>query len=540
MPTLKIDGQEITVEAGSNLVEAAKQIGVEIPTFCYHDHLSVAANCRMCLVQGSQNGRAWPKPQPACQVKAADGMEIDASSDEVKKLRKAVLEFILINHPLDCPICDKAGECSLQNNYFAHSNEPSRFREVKVEKPKRVDLGPRIVYDGERCITCTRCVRFMEEIARSPQLGVIHRGDKALIATATERPLEHDYSVNIVDICPVGALGDKAFRFQQRVWFLHQAESICTGCARGCNVVVDTSEVDNKVYRIRPRENAAVNGPWMCDAGRLTFHEIHEGRLLHARVKGEGDVNLGSALDMAVAKLQPFFGAEELAVALSPSLSTEDAFAAALLAKDLLDVEKVTLIGRSDWEADAFLKLADHNPNRRGVQAVVEALGLQLGSAQALLDSIESGDTKALLVVGDHWPVEALDRVAAALGKLETAVVLQVGDDLVSQAAELALPLCGFAESDAIMVNAFDRVQLLHQAAQRQHAARPAWELLSIMAKAAGQPLPFRDRAGLLSKLAERVPLFAELTDAVIGAQGLARGDETKAPKFFGDTTPKA
>ena len=542
MPTLKIDGQELSVPDGTNLVEAAKQIGVEIPTFCYHKHLSVAANCRMCLVQGSQNGRAWPKPQPACQIKAADGMDIDASSDEVKKLRKAVLEFVLINHPLDCPICDKAGECTLQNNYFEHSNEPSRFREIKVAKPKRVDLGPRIIYDGERCITCTRCVRIMSEIAKSPQLGVIHRGDKSLIATATGKPLEHDYSVNIVDNCPVGALTDKEFRFKQRTWFLHQQESICTGCARGCNVIIDTSEVDNKVYRIRPRENPAVNSAWMCDAGRLTFHQIYEQRLPHARVKDKGDVQLGSAIELAVAKLQPFFGAEELAIALSPSISSEDAFAAALVAKDLLDVETVTLTGRADWKSDDFLRVADHNANRYGIEAILKALNLKIGKTEELLSAMENGDTKALLMIGDAWPVEDMDRVAAAVAKLETSVLVQVTDDVVSQNAEICLPLCSFAEQDAIMVNAFGRVQVLHAAAPRQHAARAGWELMSVFAKSAGQALPFNKRSELLIKLNEQVPLFAGLDDDKIGSMGVARDQDTFAPRFMGDTmkTPKS
>jgi len=336
MPTLTIDGKEVTVEAGTNLVEAAKQIGVEIPTFCYHPNLSIAANCRMCLVKGSQGGRAWPKPMPACQMVAADGMEIDASSGEVKKLRKAMPEFVLINHPLDCPICDKAGECHLQDTFFDHSNQPSRFKEIKEEKIKRVDLGDRIVYDGERCITCTRCVRFMEEIVKDPQLGVIHRGDHVLIATASGAPLQHPYSVNVVDLCPVGALTDKEFRFAQRAWFLRATASVCAGCARGCGTYVDVSTVDNRVYRVRPRCNDAVNGPWMCDAGRLTFKQVHEGRLEAPHVKEEPGAGVARAAEIATDKFKPFIGADELAVAISATVSCEDAFAAALLAKEVL------------------------------------------------------------------------------------------------------------------------------------------------------------------------------------------------------------
>lgn len=534
MPTLKIDGREVTVADGTNLVEAARALGVEIPTFCYHKDLSIAANCRMCLVKGTQNGRAWPKPMPACQMVAAEGMEIDASSDEVKRLRRAMLEFILINHPLDCPICDKAGECTLQNNYFAHSNQPSRFKEVKEEKLKRGDLGPRILYDGERCITCTRCVRFMDEVARDPQLGVIQRGDRALIATAHGASFDHPYSVNTVDICPVGALTDKEFRFQQRAWFLRATPSVCPGCARGCNVFVDTSTVDQQVYRIRPRDNPAVNGAWMCDEGRLSINEVHAGRLLTPRADGKA-TDLARAVQSAVDKLKPLFGADELAVAIAPTVSCEDAYAIASLCKELLDVDKVAITGRREWVGDNFLRLPDHNPNRRGLLEIFKALELSTFDAPELLASIEKGETQALLVVGNAWPVDDMDRVAGAVSKLVTSVALVTHDDAVARAATVAIPITGFAETASAMVNALGRVQRLGAAVGPQGGARPAWEVATLLARAAELPLRFKTHEQLWSQLGEQVELLKGLNLDAIGVQGVARGGETRAPRFAGD-----
>jgi len=552
MPTLTIDGRQITVEAGTNLVEAARLAGVEIPVFCYHKHLSIAANCRMCLVKTTMGGRPAPKPVPACQTVAADGMAVDASSDDVKKLRKAMLEFILLNHPLDCPICDKAGECDLQDNYFKHSNQPARVEASdKEQKDKRVALGPRIVYDGERCILCTRCVRFMSEVAKDSQLGTIKRGDRSYISTAPARPLDHAYSVNVVDICPVGALTDVEFRFKQRSWFLRATPSICTGCARGCNIYVDVSALDNNVYRIRPRLNDTVNGPWMCDDGRLTLRETEQGRLAGPRVKKGGAIELAAAINAAAERLKPFHGAEELALAIGAGTTCEEAYAIGLLAQKLLDPGKVVLIGRPDWQGDAFLKLADRNANRIGVTEVLKALQIELVPAGAVLEAMERGEIKALLAVGNAWPVADQDRVAAAIGKLEASVALLSHDDAIAAAVDVALPCAGFAETEGSYLNATYRLQRIRPArswptslrnvregagdARAVAAVPPAWSVLRALAGASGAPLGFNTLAELFGQMAAQVEKFKGLSLDLLPPEGVPLAGETRAPKCVGD-----
>ncbi|MBN2361489.1 MAG: (2Fe-2S)-binding protein [Deltaproteobacteria bacterium] len=554
MPTLTIDGKRVTVEAGTNLVEAARLAGIEIPVFCYHPHLSIAANCRMCLVRLTVGGQPAPKPVPACQTVAADGMVVDASSDEVKKLRQAILEFILLNHPLDCPICDKAGECDLQDNYFKHSNRPARVEAAdKEQKDKRVALGPRIVYDGERCILCTRCVRFMSEVAKDSQLGTLRRGDRSVISTAPGQQFDHPYSVNTVDICPVGALTDVEFRFKQRSWFLRPTPSICGGCARGCNIHIDVSALDNRVYRIRPRLNDAVNGPWMCDDGRLSIRETDDGRLATPRLRRGGSADLATAIAAAAERLKPFHGAEEMALAISAGVTCEDAFAAALLAQRLLDPGRVAVIGRPDWQGDAFLRLADRNANRLGVTEVLKALGLdaRMAPAPALLEAMERGEVKALLAIGNPWPVADGDRVAAAIRELEASVALLSHDDAVAAAVDVALPIAGLAEQDGTYLNATCRLQRVRPARGWPSAPRgvsegtgasgvpaavqPAWSIVRALAGASGSPLGSSTLSELFGLMAAQVPRFGGLSLDAIPPEGVPLAGETRAPRCVGD-----
>src|SRR5262245_46197447 len=278
MPKLTIDGREIEVSPGTNLIEAARLAGVEIPHYCYHPGLSVAGQCRLCMVDIEKA----PRPTIACNTQAADGMVVLTQTDRVLETRKSIMEFHLINHPLDCPVCDQAGECYLQIYYMKHALYDPRMVDEKVHKPKAVPLGPHVILDAERCILCSRCVRFCDEITKTGELGIFNRGDHSEIGLFPGHTLENKYSGNVVDICPVGALTDRDFRFQVRVWYLDSAPSVCPGCARGCNIDVHVNRRrphhadGRRVARLKPRFNAAVNRWWLCDAGRYGFHFVDD------------------------------------------------------------------------------------------------------------------------------------------------------------------------------------------------------------------------------------------------------------------------
>src|SRR6201996_5748633 len=287
---VQVDGVWMQFPKGLNAVEVARRVGKFIPHYCYHPKLSIPGNCRMCLIEVgmpkldaqrkpvlADDGKpevGWmPRPQIGCATQISEGMGIRTESPLVDECRKGVMEFLLINHPLDCPICDQAGECKLQEYSVQYGNAGSRFVEEKVKKPKRVDIGERIVLDDERCVMCSRCIRFSNEMVHDDVLGFTQRGSHTTLAVHPGKRFDNNYSLNTVDICPVGALTSKDFRFQMRVWFLKETKSICTGCATGCNTIIGSRE--NTVHRQTPRENEEVNSEWMCDQGRLGFHYIH-------------------------------------------------------------------------------------------------------------------------------------------------------------------------------------------------------------------------------------------------------------------------
>ncbi len=262
---LTIDGQERVVPKGTMLIEACNEHGADVPFFCYHKGLSRPAVCRQCLVEV----KGQPKPMPSCYTPVAEGMVVDTKSEKALDVRRQMLEFTLLNHPIDCPICDKAGECMLQKHYFNWDAKYARNDGIKVEKAKVVDIGQHIVLDQERCILCTRCIRVCDEVAKAPELTMANRGDREVLTTAPGKRLDNPYSLNTVDVCPVGALTAKDFRFQMRAWELTATHSVCSGCATGCNTEIHSSR--DQLYRLVPRENAAVNQHWMCDVGRFTY-----------------------------------------------------------------------------------------------------------------------------------------------------------------------------------------------------------------------------------------------------------------------------
>jgi NADH-quinone oxidoreductase subunit G len=482
MVTSVIDGREVVVKPGTTVIEAAKSLGIEIPYYCYHKRLSIAANCRMCLVEMSN--APGGKLMPACQMPMGEGVAVKTDTPRVKDQQRATLEFLLLNHPVDCAICDQAGECKLQDYYMKYDRQPSRLDVPKVVKGKRIALGPMVVLDQERCILCTRCIRFMREIAEAPQLGVAERGNESFITTFPGQPLDSKYSGNVVDICPVGALTSTDFRFRGRVWFMSSARSICTGCARGCNTFLDY--LNDTVYRYRPRENDKVNEEWMCDDGRLTYKPINADRALVAR-EGRGASGQVVAKDVAPQRaadaLRAHAGAGTLAVLLSPAASLEDLLAACAVAKDGLGASQVFLGGRPEGWHDDLLKLADENPNRKGAELAASGFGLELRPFADLVAAVNGGRVKALWAVGTEIPDA---RAADAFAGLEVLVAQSVNATPLAAHATLLLPASSHAESDGTFVNFEGRAQRVELAFWPRGESRPHWAHAAAIGRALG------------------------------------------------------
>jgi NADH-quinone oxidoreductase subunit G len=479
--TATIDGREAVVKPGTTVIEAAKSVGIDIPYYCYHKRLTVAANCRMCLVEMSN--APMGKLMPACQMTMAEGITVKTDSPRVKDQQRATLEFLLLNHPVDCAICDQAGECKLQDYYMGFDRQPSRLDIPKVVKGKKIWLGPQVTLDQERCILCTRCVRFMREIAKDPQLGVAQRGNQSCIETAPGQPLDNKYSGNVVDVCPVGALTSNDFRFRGRVWFMSAARSVCTGCSRGCNTFLDY--LNDTTYRYRPRENDAVNQEWMCDDGRLSYKYLNRNRVLVART-GKGPQPEAAGRDAAVARAAALLAeqgrAGGLALLVSPVASLEDVLVTLAVAREGLGLSQVFVGGRPDGWQDAFLKRADENPNRRGLELAAGAFGMAVRPFADLLAEVQAGKITALWAVGTELPVEGAAGKLAAL----TVVAQAMTDDALAQAAEVLLPASTHAESDGTFVNFEGRAQRFELAYFPRGESRPHWKLSGEIGRALG------------------------------------------------------
>ncbi len=504
--TATVDGREVVVKPGTTVIEASKTVGIEIPFYCYHKRLSIAGNCRMCLVEMSN--APMGKLMPACQMPLAEGIAVKTDTRKVQDQQRANLEFLLLNHPVDCAICDQAGECKLQDYYMKFDRQPSRLDMAKVVKGKRVQLGPMVVLDQERCILCTRCVRFMREIANAPQLGVAERGNESFITAFPGQPLDSKYSGNVVDICPVGALTSTDFRFRGRVWFMSAARSICTGCARGCNTFLDY--MNGVTYRYRPRENEAVNQEWMCDDGRLSYKYLNTGRVLVAREgRGAGarPASRAAAVASAARALQVHAKAGMLGVLLSPFASLEDLLAAAMVAKEALGVREAFVGGRPDGWQDDFLKRSDENPNRKGIEIVAHALGLGLRRLEDLTAEIGQGRIRAVWAIGAEVPDAG---AAAKLEAAEALVVQAYGEGELAGRATVLLPAAPHSEMDGTFVNFEGRAQRFEMAYPPQGDSRPHWSLAAEIGR----------ELGLLHRFANARDVFRQLSGALGGALG--------------------
>lgn len=485
MPTATINGKEITVPRGTPIIRAAAQLGIDIPHFCYHPALSAPANCRMCLIE-IEGAR---KLEPACYRKVEDGMVIHTETDKVHSVRRAVLEFILINHPVDCPICDKAGECKLQDYYVAYDAQPSRLHTNKVAKAKVVPVGPRVVLDAERCILCTRCVRFLDEITGTSELVFVERGDRSELRTYPGKELDNPYSMNVTDVCPVGALTTRDFRFKRRVWRLASTNSICTGCAKGCNIYLDHHQ--GVVERYRPRFNPDVNEYWMCDEGRLSYKQLNNDRIRTIRVGNEESLSWPRAARTIGRHLtERAYTADQMAVMVSAQASTESLIGAQRWATDVLGTSHVYWAGRPDGDSDDFLVSADKNPNRNGVRFVFGNESMSQ-DAHALLKHLQSQDVRLLVLMWHAFPFNADEQKAfqEALKKIETVILISPHGNSLAKSAWAVLPAATHAEESGTFINEDGFMQTYNQGFSPIEQAIPAWEIFVRLAHGADKDL---------------------------------------------------
>jgi len=527
MPKLTVDGKEVVVADGATILQAARLAGgFDVPTFCYHPGLSIAGNCRMCLVEVEKA----PKPVASCATPATEGMIVHTQTPKAKDARKNVIEFLLANHPLDCPICDRAGECVLQDNSMQNGLMKSRFAPDKIHKPKVQDIGPHVVLDAERCIMCSRCVRFTDEVSKSHELGIFGRGNKEQIGLAPGTRLDNPYSGNVVDLCPVGALTAKEFRFQSRAWFLKKTDSICPSCSRGCNITIDTNTSainkvgQRRVYRYMPRHNDAVNQYWMCDEGRYRFGSVGEHRVPAPLIHGPSGPVAASWED-ALSAAKAALGAADprrVGVLLSRASTLEDL----VLAKEWLDTwmkgARVAVDAPSDRlpTEDDFLVCRDKWPNTAGARV----LGLD-GSGEdwvELMAGAERGELDVLIVV-DH----DLDRllplatVESALNRVKHVIVLAQHETSTTRRAELVLPVAMFAERDGTWINVDGRLQRFSAALAPVGSAVPEWKIWKELLGRFGTPMLHADERAVFKVLAESHPAFKGLSWDAIGDQGV-------------------
>jgi NADH-quinone oxidoreductase subunit G len=547
MPKIFIDGKEIEFKQGQTIIEAAKDAGIDIPHFCWHPSLSVSGNCRICLVEVEK----MPKLVIACSTIAAEGMVVYTQSQKTLAARNAVMEFLLINHPLDCPICDEAGECKLQDYAYEHSIGESRFVEEKVKKEKRVPLGPRVMFDGERCISCSRCIRFCDEIAKDPELTFVQRGDRVTITTYPGEVMDNPYSMNVVDICPVGALTNTDFRFKARVWEMSATKSICNGCSRGCNI--DIWVRNNEILRLTPRHNESVNSYWMCDHGRLnTFKFVNDSaRIDSPHIRKEGQlvkVGWDEAFAEASSRLKSF-SKDEIAVIGSAFATCEDNYLVARFAKSVLGTGHLDFIHHNDPSfEDDILRRSDLTPNSLGAKLVgvrPSKNGLDFNS---IIKAISERRIKALYIVEDD-PIQNDPEIENILAKLDLLVVHSTNYNKTTDIADIIFPASTYAEKNGTFVNFNGMIQRIKPAVSTLEAdralegmamsrldkfgtrwdrwaqgvkfdARPTWRIISGLSSVMGYKFKYNMAEEVFKDIASGITSFNNLDYDIIGEQG--------------------
>jgi NADH-quinone oxidoreductase subunit G len=505
MVTLTIEGREIQVPAGTSILEAAKVAGVLVPHYCYHPGLPVAGVCRMCLVEVEKA----PKLAPACATSVADGQVVHVHSEKSLRARQGVLELLLINHPLDCPICDQSGECELQDYTFREGRaegrlgpEPKRFNPVE-------DFGGDVLYVTNRCILCTRCVRFMDDIAQEPVLNVSERGDRAVIGKFEGQDLTHAWAANVVDLCPVGALLSKDFLNKARAWELDRTPSICPNCTQGCNSILETR--DNIVVRMRPRSNTEVNQYYLCDQGRLDYKWLSPSTRIEAPLVRQSDKLTAADWEVATRAAATMLGGARVVALVSPMLSNESLFAASRVVARTGGKGVFRVATGPEAPLPGVPDLALRSERAANVRGA-ELLGFAKSASP--LDEVRAGDV--LLVVGET--LTAAD--AAAVARAGQVILIASTMPADARAAAIALPTSTMAEEEGTFTNLRGRVQRYFQASAAPGMSRPAWWILGDLLTQLGEQTSAYTASEAFAALAAARPEFAGMSYETLGLRG--------------------
>lgn len=487
MAKITIDDVLYEVSEGRTILQALDDLGllmngIDIPHYCWHPKLPIDGSCRLCQVEVE----GMPKLQIACDTLVQEGMVVSTETERVSRAREGVMELLLVNHPLDCPICDQAGECKLQDYAFDYGVNHSRTKEPRRALRKRVDLGPTIVFDQERCILCRRCTRFCSEITSTGELGVFNRGDESVIETFPGTQLDNSYSMNVADLCPVGALTTKDFRFKVRVWFLEETPGVCTGCSKGCNIHIGSA--NNQVYRYVPRRNDEVNDTWICDEGRLSYKEISApNRLTEVCARDASrrlqPVGFAEAVKETVGRLRHVLdkrGPEGIAVIASPHAANEDLY----VLRKFCDGLGISVSGCpvKVGASDDFLIQKEKAANRMGARI------LGFGDPSLVIDHVKSGKCDALVLMGHELLHEDFLGGVEPLNKLETVVLMDMHHSPFESVAQVVFPIRHPAEKLGSFVNSAGHVQRFVPAVEPSFEAWCEGEILSTIA--AGLELP--------------------------------------------------
>jgi len=534
MPKLTIDDQTYEAEKGKTVIQVADDLGVEIPRYCYHPDIGIEASCRMCLVEV----KGAPKLMPACATPIAEGMTIRTNTERVREAVRYAMEFLLLHHPIDCPVCDQSGECWLQDYYMAHAGHDSRFPlGQKTRRRKAFDLGPLVKLDQERCILCTRCVRFTRNVTRTNEIQVFNRGHNSEIGIFEDRPLNNAYSGNVVDICPVGALTSSDFRFRVRVWFLKGTPSVCAGCSTGCNLRIDHSAravgggipgytaTDGKIYRTVGRRNVDVNKSWLCDEGRLSFHALERWPRLRTAMTGgqtRAVIQLLPSIHEHFESIRKAYGDSAVAALVSATHTNEALFLTKKYFEGRVDFRLGREVELYEQRQDDLLRRLDKHPNTRG--ALDLGLGGEWNGLSGFLRRAETKEIRGMWIsfhpqlVGEDAP-EILEDLRELIAALEFSVVSTTHDFGWARAASVLLPMASWAEETGTYTNYAGRLQITNRAVMPPGDAQPLHMLMAELLKLSGVQVS-HDPDAVFDWIRREVPLYSGVDHDAVGSLG--------------------
>ncbi|MBU1625880.1 molybdopterin-dependent oxidoreductase [bacterium] len=520
---LLIDMKEVEANPGSTILQTADNEGIFIPRMCYFPTLEMPGSCRICQVEV----KGVNKLELACRTVIKEGMEVYTDNERVKAAQKSVLELLLIDHPLDCPICDQAGECILHDYYMKIGLYQSRFIEPKKHKPKVQDYGRYIVYDAERCILCTRCVRFLKEVTGTCELDLFERGNKTFISIFPGKKIDNPYSLNVAEICPVGALTNKDFRFRCRVWFLNSTLSVCPGCARGCNIYIDHHK--NQVFRYRTRKNTKVNYYWLCDEGRMTYKILRvENRCTSAMMKIDGvlkKVPLQKAYEAIIEKFKTLDKKDKKKIfgIASPFASNEDNYLFVKIMRDIVGTENIDYrVNDYTGYSDEILICKDHTPNSSGA-ADMGALPGKDGLSFKEIVSTDSESRIKILFLMDHDLLKIMgkEQFEEFIKRVDTLILQSSYPNSTIEYADIFLPAALWAECSGTFSNGFRRIQKFEKAIEPPEDARAHWEHFVELSRPLGKTLRYKTSDEITKEIGKNIKGYIKLSEEPLSGRGV-------------------